>query len=105
MVRSEATLGCDPYTNDMRLFDGVCTLNVYNVHHVEKKRVYYQLRIHRRNLTEYKGVRLVAKRMRSSVSDVDYDSDVSVSVSPTESEGDHDTEPESDSEASSESDD
>jgi len=64
----------------------------------------YQLRIHRRNLSEYKGVRHVAKRMRCSLSDVDYDSDASVSVSQTESEGDNDTESESESEDSSESD-
>jgi len=86
------------------LLDGVCTLNVCNMHHVEKKRVYYQLRIHRRNLSEYKGVRPEAKRMRCSVSDVDYDSDASVSVYQTESEGDNDAESESESEASSGSD-
>jgi len=86
------------------LLDGVCTVNVCNVHHVEKKRVYYQLRIHRRNLSEYKGVRPVAKRMRSTLSDVDYDSDASVSVSQTESEDGNDTESQSESEASSESD-
>jgi len=86
------------------LLDGVCTLNVCNVHHVEKKRVYYQLRIHRRNLSEYKGVRPVAKRMRCTLSDLDYDSDASVSVSQTESEDGNDTESQSESEASSESD-
>ena len=86
------------------LLDDVFTLNVCNVHYIDNKRVYYQLRIHRRNLSEYKGVHPVAKRTRCSLSDVDYDSDASVSVSQTDSEGDNDTESESESEASSESD-
>ena len=92
------------------LVDGVCTLNVCNVHHVENKRVYYQLRIHRRNLSEYKGVSPVVRRKRIKVADDEYDSDeASVSVSQTDSEdgedgdfGDNDF-TESDSEFESES--
>jgi len=68
------------------LLDGVCTLNVCNVHHIQKKRVYYQLRVHCRNLSEYKGSPPVATRMKCSVSDENYDTDASVSVSQTGSE-------------------
>ena len=63
------------------LLDDVFTLNVCNVHYIENKRVYYQLRVHRRNLREYKGVRPVSKSLRFSVFDENYDPAASESVS------------------------
>jgi len=68
------------------LLDDVFTLNVCNVHYIDNKRVYYQLRIHRRNLSEYKGVRPVAKSLRCSVFDEHYDRAASESVSQADSE-------------------
>jgi hypothetical protein len=85
------------------LLDGVCTVNICDVHHIEKKRVYYEIRIHRRNLVEYKGAKPESKRMKTNCSDVDYDSAASVSVSQTDSEYSQDTESDSESEFSFES--
>jgi hypothetical protein len=90
-------------TVTQKLLDGVCTVNICDVHFIDKKRVYYQVRIHCRNLTEYRGIRPVSKKVKTSLSDVDYDTNASVSVSQTGSECDDDTESDSDSDYTYES--